>query len=239
MDKQNSILPTKQTDHIHQPLFLGEAVNVQRYDTMKYPVFNDFTEKQKSFFWRPEEVDCSKDRIQFQSLPDNEKHIFVSNLKYQTLLDSLQGRAPSVIFLPLVSLPEMESFIDWWTASEQIHSSSYTHIIRNVFNDPTEILDDIMINPAILERAKAISKHYDELHEYSLYYQLLGYGKHTVNGKEVEITKHELMKRLYLCFFSVQVLEAIRFFGSFLCSFAFGQRGVMEGNAKIIKFIAR
>lgn len=565
----------EQTDHLSEPLFLGNGVNVQRYDQVKYPNIDGMTAKQKSFFWSPDEVDGSKDRVQFTQLPDNEKHIFISNLKYQILLDSVQGRSPSSILLPLASLPEVEAFIDWWTAIEclaegtevltpkgwkdlslvttddevlvydsdnatswfekpkrtmsytvdnkemiqlaannekqfhqfvtpnhrmpiqmrtkrldlnkqnyfieardwistsqrlapvstiklgekheltplekiliaaqadgtwypnrytgercgtvpvffclskkrkierlhslaleagvnirllevtaekgnvkeqyryrldlpinpkeidikdfsswvdlsafskscalmflnelsywdahrklsskgeitvhyhttvkvnsdivqavaalagkharyklkkdersdrykdvhslsiinraykdcesinskkvnytgkvycletstgaflvryknvvsvtgnSIHSASYTHIIRNVFPEPGPIFDDIMVNEAILERASSISKYYDDLHVYSLYYQLLGEGTHTVNGEKITINKQELMKRLYLCMFSVQVLEAVRFYGSFLCSFAFGQHGVMEGNAKIIKLIAR
>lgn len=229
----------EQTDHLSEPLFLGNGVNVQRYDQVKYPNIDGMTAKQKSFFWTPEEVDGSKDRVQFTQLPDNEKHIFISNLKYQILLDSVQGRSPSSILLPLASLPEVEAFIDVWTFVESIHSTSYTHIIRNVFPEPGPIFDDIMVNEAILERASSISKYYDDLHVYSLYYQLLGEGTHTVNGEKITINKQELMKRLYLCMFSVQVLEAVRFYGSFLCSFAFGQHGVMEGNAKIIKLIAR
>lgn len=223
-----SIFCQTKNDALKEPMFFGQPVNVSRYDQQKYPIFEQLIEKQLSFFWRPEEIDVSKDRIDFQTLSEREKHIFVSNLKYQTLLDSVQGRSPNVVLLPLVSLPELETWIETWSFSETIHSRSYTHIIRNIFNNPSEVLDDIMVNPAILERAEAISCYYDDLHQLSLDYQ---------QGKDVDM--YELKKRLYLCIMSVNVLEAIRFYVSFACSFAFAERKLMEGNAKIIKMIAR
>lgn len=223
-----SVFSKKNNNALLEPLFLGNSVNVSRFDEQKHPVFEKLTEKQLSFFWRPEEIDVSKDRIDFASLPKHEQHIFVSNLKYQTLLDSVQGRSPNVVLLPLVSLPELETWIETWSFSETIHARSYTHIIRNIFNNPSEILDDIMVNPAILERAQAISKHYDELHEISLKYQ-----------QGLDVDRYELKKRLFLCLVSINVLEAIRFYVSFACSFAFAERKLMEGNAKIIKLIAR
>lgn len=222
-----------------EPMFLGQSVNVARYDQQKYKTFEDLIEKQISFFWRPEEVDVSKDRRDFMSLPEHEKHIFLSNLKYQTLLDSIQGRSPNVALLPLVSIPELETWIETWSFFETIHSRSYTHIIRNVVNDPSEVFDDIVVNKHIIARAEKIAVYYDDLIKYSQYYQLFGEGKHTINEKEIEISLRELKKKLYMCLMCVNILEAIRFYVSFACSFAFAERKLMEGNAKIIRLIAR
>lgn len=226
-------------DQMQEPMFFGQPVNVARYDQQKYPIFEKLIEKQLSFFWRPEEVDVSQDRIDFQKLPEHEKHIFISNLKYQTLLDSIQGRSPNVALLPLVSLPELETWIETWTFSETIHSRSYTHIIRNIVNDPGVVFDDIVDNEFIKMRATDISRYYDDLIELSSYYLTLGLGEHSVAGRTVVVTQRELKKRLYLCLMCVNVLEAIRFYVSFACSFAFAERELMEGNAKIIKLIAR
>jgi ribonucleoside-diphosphate reductase beta chain len=222
-----------------EPMFFGQTVNVARYDQQKYEVFERLIEKQLSFFWRPEEVDVSQDRIDYQALPPHEQHIFISNLKYQTLLDSIQGRSPNVALLPLVSLPELETWIETWAFSETIHSRSYTHIIRNITNDPAIIFDDIVANEQIIKRAEDIAGYYDELIELTQYWQLLGEGTHQVNGKTVVVSRRELKKKLYLCLMSVNALEAIRFYVSFACSFAFAERELMEGNAKIIKMIAR
>ncbi|OSM96420.1 MULTISPECIES: class Ia ribonucleoside-diphosphate reductase subunit beta [Lonsdalea] len=222
-----------------EPMFFGQPVNVARYDQQKYEIFERLIEKQLSFFWRPEEVDVSRDRIDYQALPDHEKHIFISNLKYQTLLDSIQGRSPNVALLPLISIPELETWVETWAFSETIHSRSYTHIIRNIVNDPSLVFDDIVTNDEILKRAKDISGYYDDLIEMTNYYHLLGKGTHQVNGKTVEVNLYQLKKQLYLCLMSVNALEAIRFYVSFACSFAFAERELMEGNAKIIKLIAR
>ena len=222
-----------------EPMFFGQPVNVARYDRQKYEAFEKLIEKQISFFWRPEEIDVSRDRIDYANLPAHEKHIFISNLKYQTLLDSIQGRSPNVALLPLVSLPELETWIETWAFFETIHSRSYTHIIRNIVNEPSVVFDDIVQNEYILARAEDIACYYDDLIEYTQYFNLMGEGVHTVNGKTVKITLHELKKKLYLCLMCVNVLEAIRFYVSFACSFAFAERELMEGNAKIIKLIAR
>ena len=222
-----------------EPMFFGQSVNVARYDQQKFEIFEKLIEKQLSFFWRPEEVDVSQDRIDYANLPEHEKHIFISNLKYQTLLDSIQGRSPHVAFLPIVSLPELETWIETWSFSETIHSRSYTHIIRNIVNDPSIIFDGIVTNEHILERARDISKYYDDLIRAVSLYQLHGEGTHTLNGKTEVVSLRELKKKLYLCLMSVNILEAIRFYVSFACSFAFAERKLMEGNAKIIKLIAR
>ncbi len=229
----------KKNDQLKEPMFFGQNVNVSRYDQQKYETFEKLIEKQLSFFWRPEEVDVSQDRIDYQALPEHEKHIFISNLKYQTLLDSIQGRSPNVAFLPLVSIPELETWIETWTFSETIHSRSYTHIIRNIVNNPSLVFDDIVTNEEIIKRASDISRYYDELIRDSQLYELFGEGTYEVNGEQVHVDLRTLKKRLYLCLMSVNVLEAIRFYVSFACSFAFAERHLMEGNAKIIKFIAR
>ena len=226
-------------DQLKEPMFLGQPVNVARYDQQKYEMFEKLIEKQLSFFWRPEEVDVSQDRIDYADLPEHEKHIFISNLKYQTLLDSIQGRSPNVALLPLISIPELETWVETWAFSETIHSRSYTHIIRNIVNNPSIVFDDIVTNEEIKKRATDIAGYYDDLITYSNYYNLLGTGKHDINGQTITIDKRELKKKLYLCLMSVNALEAIRFYVSFACSFAFAERELMEGNAKIIKHIAR
>ncbi|MFB6434788.1 MAG: class Ia ribonucleoside-diphosphate reductase subunit beta [Candidatus Malihini olakiniferum] len=226
-------------DQLLEPMFFGQSVNLSRYDQQKYEIFERLIEKQLSFFWRPEEVDVSRDRIDYQALPEHEKHIFISNLKYQALLDSIQGRSPNVALLPLISIPNLETWIETWAFSETIHSRSYTHIIRNIVNDPALVFDDILSNKEILKRAKDISSFYDDLIELTSYYHLLGEGTHQVNGKTITVNLYALKKQLYLCLMSVNALEAIRFYISFACSFTFAERELMEGNAKIIKLIAR
>lgn len=234
-----SIFSQTPNNALKEPMFFGQPVNVARYDQQKHPIFEQLIEKQLSFFWRPEEVDVSRDRIDYGNLSSHEQHIFISNLKYQTLLDSIQGRSPNVVLLPLVSIPELETWIETWTFSETIHSRSYTHIIRNIVNDPGIVFDDIMQNEHILGRAADIAKYYDDLYYNSQLYNMYGAGTHTVNGKEVTVSLKSLKKQLYLCLMAVNVLEAIRFYVSFACSFAFAERKLMEGNAKIIKLIAR
>lgn len=234
-----TIFSQNHNDQLKEPMFLGQPVNVARYDQQKYEIFEKLIEKQLSFFWRPEEVDISQDRIDYQGLPEHEKHIFISNLKYQTLLDSIQGRSPNIAFLPLISIPELETWVETWAFSETIHSRSYTHIIRNIVNDPATIFDDIVNNKEIQKRATDIAGYYDDLITYSNYYHLFGLGAHTINNKTINVDMRELKRKLYLCLMSVNALEAIRFYVSFACSFAFAERELMEGNAKIIKLIAR
>lgn len=234
-----SIFNKKISDTLAQPMFFGDTVNVARFDKQKFELFEKLTEKQLSFFWRPEEIDVSKDKIDFAKLLPNEKHIFLSNLQYQILLDSVQGRSPNIAFLPLVSLPELENWIETWSFSETIHSRSYTHIIRAIVNEPGVVFDDIMKTEAILERAQSVSKHYDDLIKYSQAYILNGEGRYQIDKEDVEVNLYDIKKKLYLTLFSVNILEAIRFYVSFACSFAFAERKVMEGNAKIIKLIAR
>jgi len=229
----------KNTDFMLEPMFFGNPVNVARYDQQKHAIFEKLIEKQISFFWRPEEVDVSKDRMDFQGLSDAEKHIFISNLKYQTLLDSVQGRSPNIALLPIVSLPELETWIETWSFFETIHSRSYTHILRNLFTDPSNIFEDIVENEEIKRRAADISKYYDDLIFATQLWQTQGEGTHEVNGETHIINMRELKKKLYLCMNSVNALEAIRFYVSFACTFAFAERELMEGNSKIIRLIAR
>ncbi|MEW6993696.1 class Ia ribonucleoside-diphosphate reductase subunit beta [Colwelliaceae bacterium MEBiC 14330] len=222
-----------------EPMFLGNSVNVSRYDQQRYVAFEKLIEKQLSFFWRPEEVDVSKDRADWQSLTDSEKHIFISNLKYQTLLDSMAARSVNAVLLPLVSLPELETWVETWAFSETIHSRSYTHILRNLFTEPGEVFDDIIVNPAILKRASSIAKYFDEVILTTQLLQSQGEGTYEIDGKSIEVTTRKLKERLFLAVCSVNALEAIRFYVSFACSFAFAERELLEGNAKIIKLIAR
>mgnify|MGYP000035021050 FL=1 len=226
-------------DALLEPMFMGNSVNVSRYDQQRYQAFEKLIEKQLSFFWRPEEIDVSKDRADWQSLTASEKHIFISNLKYQTLLDSMAARSVNAVLLPLVSLPEVETWVETWAFSETIHSRSYTHILRNLFTDPSEVFDDIVVNPAILKRATSIAKYFDDVIITTQLLQSQGPGSYEVEGKTVEVSERKLKERLFLAICSVNALEAIRFYVSFACSFAFAERELLEGNAKIIKLIAR
>jgi ribonucleoside-diphosphate reductase beta chain len=227
--------------HVDALAFLDPSgpVTLQRYETLKYRQFDKLTDKQLGFFWRPEEVDVGKDSKDFKELTDYEKHIFTSNLKRQILLDSVQGRSPNLALLPLVSIPELETFIQTWSFNETVHSRSYTHIIRNIYSNPSEVFDEILNLEPIVNCAKDISKYYDDLIEASHWYQLLGEGTHTVNGKEIVVDLYSLKRKLWLCINSVNALEGIRFYVSFACSWAFAELKKMEGNAKIIKLICR
>ena len=215
------------------------TTSVARYDNIKYRVFDRLTENQLSFFWRPAEIDITKDSKDFRSLTLHEQHIFTSNLKRQIILDSVQGRAPNLALLPLCSLPELEIWIQTWTFFETIHSKSYTHIIRNIYSDPSKVFDTMLDITEIVDCAKDITKHYDNLIEYSSWYHLLGYGEHVVNGNIITISSRELKKRIWLCLNCINVLEGVRFYVSFACSWAFAELKKMEGNAKIIKLICR
>jgi ribonucleoside-diphosphate reductase beta chain len=227
--------------HTESLAFLDEsgAHPIQRYDTLKYRQFDKLTDKQLGFFWRPEEVDVLRDSKDFKELTEHEQHIFTSNLKRQILLDSVQGRSPNLAFLPIATIPELETWIQTWAFNETIHSRSYTHIIRNVYSDPSIIFDELTDIKEIVDCAKDISRYYDDLIEAVQYYNLLGYGVHTVNDQTVTVDRYELKKKLWLCLNSVNALEGIRFYVSFACSWAFAELKKMEGNAKIIKLIAR
>jgi ribonucleoside-diphosphate reductase beta chain len=229
------------TDHTKALAFLDEAgpAAIQRYDVLKYRQFDKLTDKQLGFFWRPEEVDVLRDAKDFKELTGHEQHIFTSNLKRQILLDSVQGRSPNLAFLPLATIPELETWIQTWAFNETIHSRSYTHIIRNVYANPSQVFDALTDIPEILDCAVDISKYYDDLIDAASWYNMLGVGRHTVNGKEIVVDMYDLKKKLWLCLNSVNALEGIRFYVSFACSWAFAELKKMEGNAKIIKLIAR
>jgi ribonucleoside-diphosphate reductase beta chain len=210
-----SVFHTEKIDFTTQPAFFGPRVNIARYDKQRYRIFETLTDKQLGFFWRPEEVDVTRDSKDFKNLTQHEQHIFTSNLKRQILLDSVQGRGPVETFMPLCSLPELENWLVTWAFSETIHSRSYTHIIRNVYSDPSKVFDEMLDIKEIVDCAKSISKYYDNLAE------------------------NPTKKNLWLALNAVNALEGIRFYVSFACSWAFAELKKMEGNAKIIKFIAR
>jgi ribonucleoside-diphosphate reductase beta chain len=218
-----AILKKNKKSHLKKMMFLDEAVDIQRYDELKYPALDKITDKQLGFFWRPEEVDISKDKKDFENLTEHEQHIFTSNLKRQILLDSVQGRAPNIAFLPIASLPEVENWIETWSFSETIHSRSYTHIIRNIYPNPSTVFDNLLDIKQIIECGNDIAQYYDDLID--------------CNNSATNKTDHK--KALWMCMNSANALEGIRFYVSFACSWAFAELKKMEGNAKIIKFIAR
>ena len=227
-----TVLDTKnKKHHTKATMFLDPTGGpvVQRYDTLKYKQFDKLTDKQLGFFWRPEEVDIVKDATDFKNLTNFEQHIFTSNLKRQIILDSVQGRSPNLAFLPIVSLPELETWIETWAFSETIHSRSYTHIIRNVYPDPSKVFDEMLDIQEICDCAESITENYDKLIEYNL---LRDKGYKTYD-------EYEHKKRIWLALMSVNILEGVRFYVSFACSWAFAELKRMEGNAKIIKLIAR
>lgn len=228
-------------DATKEPMFLGQSVNVARYDQQKYRDFEKLIERQLSFFWRPEEVDISSDRIDFNTkLRDHERHIFLSNLRYQTLLDSVQGRSPNATLLPLISIPELETWVETWSFSETIHSRSYTHIIRGMVDDPSIVFDGIVTDEEIINRSISISAEYDRLYGMTCERQSLGekeFERLYVN--EYGWEPYPLHRQLFRTLVSINALEAIRFYVSFACTFAFGERKLLEGNTKIMRFIAR
>ncbi len=223
-----------------QPMFFGAPLGIQRYDTYKYPVFDKLTQTQLGYFWRPEEVSLQKDRGDYQSLRPEQKHIFTSNLKYQIMLDSVQGRAPGMAFIPYCSLPELEACMEVWGFMEMIHSRSYTHIIKNVYADPAEVLDTILDDAMILSRAETVTGAYDDFINHAQEYGSSNQWEHNLEGvPAAEYDLYELKRKLYRAVVNVNILEGIRFYVSFACSFAFGELKLMEGSAKIISLIAR
>lgn len=254
-----SIINTNQIDYRKQPIFFGEPLSLQRYDQPKYDkVFNMF-KQQLSYFWRPEEINVSKDKIDFNNLSEHEKFIFTKNLGYQILLDSIQSRGISHLLEDCTN-PEIEAFAKAWEFSETIHSYSYTYIIKQIYTDPSKVFDDILKDDEIIKRASSVTKYYDELinnvskdaedaifaekiGDYALQHPVLkdifswAFGK---KYKEIKAKKEYARKKaLYLTLVSINILEGIRFYVSFACSFAFAQNKKMTGNAKIISLIAR
>ena len=192
------------------------------------------------YFWRPEEVSLQKDRADYPLLNDAQKHIFTSNLKYQILLDSVQGRGPGMAFTPYCSLPELEGAMNIWQTMEMVHSRSYTHIIKNVYADPSEVFDHILEDEKILSRAQTVTHAYDEFlqaaSEWGAGRQWQHYLEEVPNA---QWELRELKRKLYRAVANVYILEGIRFYVSFACSFAFGELKLLEGSAKIIGLIAR
>ena len=223
-----TVFNRKDIDFTKQPMFFGEDGGVQRYDVFKYPQFDKLNQTMLGYFWRPEEVSLQKDRADYQTFRPEQKHIFTSNLKYQTLLDSVQGRGPSLMFLPYVSNPELEGCIVTWDFFEALHSRSYTHIMKNVYPDPSEVFDTILNDKEILKRAKSVTENYDKFGKMAEEYFVKGKG---------DII--DLKRSLYLAMVTVNLLEGLRFYVSFACTFAFGELKLMEGSAKILSLIAR
>lgn len=222
-----------------QFMFFGSDLNISRYDIMQHPIFHKLTEKQKGFFWQPSEIDLTKDIKDFKMLSDAQRHIFTKTLSYQTMLDSVQGRSPALALLPHCSLPELEACITWWCAMEQMHNESYSHIIRNVYNNPAEVFDNIISDENIINRAKTTIKYYDSFRKASLLYEAIGGHSGNTDDDNENPSLKTLKKKLILCVASINALEGLSFYASFACSFAFAEQGLMEGNAKIISLIAR
>ena len=238
--KGMTVFNTEQVDTKKQPMFFGKPLGVQRYDSYKYPVFDKLTTQQLGYFWRPEEVSLQKDRGDYQTLRPEQKHIYTSNLKYQIMLDSIQGRGPGMAFIPYCSLPELEACMEVWGFMEMIHSRSYTYIIKNVYADPSEVFDKIVSDQRILERASSVTEAYDDFINGA---QTWGTGnmwsKEFRDSPTAQWEINDIKRKLYRAVANVNILEGIRFYVSFACSFAFGELKLMEGSAKIISLIAR
>ena len=235
-----TVFNTEEVDTKKQPMFFGKPLGVQRYDNFKYNQFENLTKQQLGYFWRPEEVSLQKDRGDYQSLRPEQKHIYTSNLKYQIMLDSVQGRAPGMAFLPYCSLPELEACMEVWSFMEMIHSRSYTYVIKNVYPDPSEVFDKILSDNRILERAASVTESYDTFINYAQEWGQGSMWKDDWKASPSSVwTRKDLKRHLYRAVANVNILEGIRFYVSFACSFAFGELKLMEGSAKIISLIAR
>ena len=235
-----TVFNDKKVDTKKQPMFFGAPLGMQRYDEYKYPDFDKLTQTQLGYFWRPEEVSLQKDRADYKTLNEQQKHIYTSNLKYQILLDSVQGRGPGMAFSPYCSLPELEGCMGVWEFMEQIHSRSYTHIIKNVYSDPAEVFDAVLDDDKIMDRAKSVCKAYNEFIEVATEWANSNLWKEDWKGSPTsQWTMNDVKRKLYLAVANVNILEGIRFYVSFACSFAFGELKLMEGSAKIISLIAR
>ena len=238
--KGMTVFNTQEVETKKQPMFFGKPLGIQRYDSYKYPQFENLTKQQLGYFWRPEEVSLQKDRGDFQSLRPEQKHIFTSNLKYQTMLDSVQGRAPGMAFIPYCSLPELEACMEVWSFMEMIHSRSYTYIVKNVYSDPSEVFDTILKDDRILSRAASVTEAYDNFINHAQEWgQSNNWKDDWRQHPNSEWTRKDLKRALYRAVANVNILEGIRFYVSFACSFAFGELKLMEGSAKIISLIAR
>lgn len=212
-------------------IFFDGEVPISRFDRVKYNWMRKLTKKQMGFFWQPEEVELSRDAKDFKTLTPAEQHIFTSNLKRQILLDSVQGSAPSEAFGPIASLPEFRNFLKCWEFFEEdIHAWSYQYIIENLYPDASVVFDTIDTIPEIKSCRKDIQKYYDALIECN---------NNVAQQDDYYLDSLEHQKALWLALHAVNALEGVRFYVSFACSWAFAELKKMEGNAKIIKFIAR
>ncbi|WEU68000.1 ribonucleotide reductase of class Ia aerobic beta subunit [Escherichia phage Killian] len=248
----STVFNTSPVNILTEPMFFGSGLGLARYDIQRHRVFEELIEKSLSFFWRPEEVNLMMDAAQFNKLPQYQQDIFTNNLKYQSLLDSIQGRAPSAVLMSLISDPSLDTWVATWTFSETIHSRSYTHIMRNLYTDPSKVFDEIVLDEAIMKRAESIGRYYDDVltktREWENAKEFTELAKESPDAvfrlnraiKQEAEAKRALMKSLYLCLHVINALEAIRFYVSFACTFNFHKNmEIMEGNAKIMKFIAR
>jgi len=240
MVESMTVFNSQEVDTKKQPMFFGQPLGLQRYDQYKYPIFDKLTQQQLGYFWRPEEISLQKDRGDYQTLRPEQKHIFTSNLKYQIMLDSVQGRGPGMAFAPYCSLPELEACMKVWEFMEMIHSRSYTYIIKNVYSDPSEVFDTILNDDRIMERAISVTESYNEFINSAQQYGTSNDWLHALEQvPTAQSTRYELKRKLYRAVANVNILEGIRFYVSFACSFAFGELKLMEGSAKIISLIAR
>ena len=235
-----TVFNTNHVDTKKQPMFFGAPLGIQRYDSYKYPIFEKLTQQQLGYFWRPEEISLQKDRADYATLRPEQKHIYTANLKYQIMLDSVQGRGPGLAFIPYCSLPELEGAMTVWEMMEMIHSRSYTYIIKNIYPDPSELFDTILDDANIMIRAKSVTEAYDDFIRAAQEYSSGNQWQHQLEGVDAaKETLYELKRKLYRAVVNVNILEGIRFYVSFACSFAFGELKLMEGSAKIISLIAR
>ena len=228
MSKQQYNLKTK-TDYLNRKMFLDPAgpVTIQRFEEVKYNKLAKFEQEQRGFFWIPEEISLTKDASDFKDASDTVKHIFTSNLLRQTALDSLQGRGPSQIFTPVCSIPELEALMYVWTFFEtNIHSRSYSHIIRNVYNVPKDMFNTIHDTQEIIDMASSVGNYYDALHQINCRVEL---------GQEVSEDEH--LKAIYLALHASYALEAFRFMVSFATSLAMVENRIFIGNGNIIQLI--
>jgi ribonucleoside-diphosphate reductase beta chain len=223
----------KKTDYLHRKMFLDPAgpVTIQRFEEVKYNKIADFEKTARGFFWVPEEISLTKDAQDFKDASDAVKHIFTSNLLRQTALDSLQGRGPSQIFTPVVSLPELEALVYNWTFFEtNIHSRSYSHIIRNIYNVPKDVFNTIHDTKEIVDMASSIGEYYDRLHE-------INCGKELGMEETLEITEQEHIEAIWMALNASYALEALRFMVSFATSLAMVENKIFIGNGNIISLI--
>jgi ribonucleoside-diphosphate reductase beta chain len=217
------------TDYLSRKMFLDPAgpVTIQRFEEVKYNKIVKFEQEARGFFWVPEEINLTKDSADFKDASETVRHIFTSNLLRQTALDSLQGRGPSQIFTPVVSLPELEALVYNWTFFEtNIHSRSYSHIIRNIYNVPKEVFNTIHDTQEIVDMASSVGKYYDKLHEINCQKEV---------GKSVDEQDH--VQAIYLALHASYALEAFRFMVSFATSLAMVENKIFIGNGNIISLI--